>query len=85
MNTLTNLESELRRAEFALQSNGLAYQLDKRIEQELFMVYENLLAAKECKPDSVMAKFFIPVEKQLEDFENKYPEVVSEYYLKHRP
>ena len=53
----------------------------------LFVVYENLLAAnaEECKPNSIMSKFFIPVEKQLEDFENKYPEIVSEYYLKHRP
>ena len=53
----------------------------------LFVVYENLLAAnlEECKPNSIMSKFFIPVEKQLEDFENEYHEIVSEYYFKHRP
>ena len=86
MNTLTNLESEPRRAEFALQSNGLAYQLDKRIEQEFFLVYETLLEAlEECKTNSVLAKFSIDVEKQVKDFEEDYPEVVSEYYLKHRP
>ena len=53
---------------------------------ELFAAYENLLAAlEECKPDSVMARFFIDVKEQLKNFEEAYPEVVSEYYLKHRP
>ena len=47
---------------------------------ELSLVYENLLSALEkSNPDSIMAEFFIPVEKQLEDFENEYPEIVSEY------
>ena len=59
--------------------------MDKRIEQEFFMVYENLLAAKECKPDSVMARFFISIKEQLKNFEEAYPEIVSEYYFKHRP
>ena len=52
---------------------------------ELFAVYENLLAAKDCKPDSVMARFFIDVEQQLKNFEEAYPEIVSEYNFKHRP
>ena len=86
MNTLNKLESEPRRAEFDFQSNKLVYQLDKRIEQEFFPVYETLLEAlEECKTNSVLAKFSIDVEEQLKDFEEKYPEVVSEYYLKHRP
>ena len=57
-------------------------------EQELlFLVYANLLEAnlKGSRSDSIMARFFISVEKQLKDFEEAYPEVVSEYYLKHRP
>ena len=86
MNKLTNLESEPRRVEFDPQSNVLVYQLDKRIEQEFFLVYETLLEAlEECKTNSVLAKFSIDVEKQVKDFEEEYPEVVSEYYLKHRP
>ena len=87
MNTLENLESEPRRAEFDSQSNKLVYQLDKRLEQEFFLVYENLLEAKlkGNKTDSVMARFFISVEEQLKNFEEEYPEVVTEYYLKHRP
>ena len=86
MNKLTNLESEPRRVEFDPQSNVLVYQLDKRIEQEFFLVYENLLAAlEECKPDSVMARFFIDVKEQLKNFEEAYPEIVSEYNFKHRP
>ena len=52
---------------------------------ELFAAYENLLAAKECKPDSVMARFFISTEEQLKNFEEAYPEIVSEYNFKHRP
>ena len=86
MNTLENLESEPRRAEFDFQSNKLVYQLDKRIEQEFFPVYETLLEAlEECKTNAVLAKFSIDVEKQVKDFEKDYPEVVSEYYFSHRP
>ena len=60
--------------------------IDKRIEQEFFLVYETLLEAlEECKTNSVLAKISIDVEKQVKEFEEKYPEVVSEYYLKHRP
>ena len=57
-------------------------------EQELlFVVYENLLEAnlKGDKTDSVMARFFISIKEQLKNFEEAYPEIVSEYYLKHRP
>ena len=59
--------------------------MDKRLE-EFFMVYETLLGVlEECKTNSVLAKFSIDVEKQLKEFEEEYPEVVSEYYFKHRP
>ena len=56
-------------------------------QEMLFVVYENLLAAnlEKNKSDSVMTRFFISVEEQLKNFEEKYPEVVSEYYSKHRP
>ena len=57
-------------------------------EQELlFVVYENLLEAKlkGNKTDSVMTRFFISTEEQLKNFEEAYPEIVSEYYFKHRP
>ena len=57
-------------------------------EQELlFVVYENLLEAKlkGNKTDSVMARFFISINEQLKNFEEAYPEIVSEYYFKHRP
>ena len=53
---------------------------------ELSLVYENLLSALEkSNPDSIMARFFISIEEQLKNFEEAYPEVVSEYYFKHRP
>ena len=59
--------------------------MDKRLE-EFFMVYETLLGVlEECKTNSVLAKFSIDVEKQLKEFEEEYPEVVSEYYFNHRP
>ena len=62
-------------------------------EQELlFVVYANLLEAnlleanlKGNKTDSVMARFFISIKEQLKNFEEAYPEIVSEYYFKHRP
>ena len=57
-------------------------------ELELLLVtYANLLEAnlKGNKTGSVMARFFISTEEQLKNFEEEYPEVVSEYYFKHRP
>ena len=61
-------------------------QITTEKQEMLFMVYENLLESlKEKRTDSIMARFFIPIEKQLEDFEEQYPEIVSEYYFKHRP
>ena len=61
-------------------------QITTEKQEMLFMVYENLLASlEEKRTDSIMARFFIPIEKQLKDFEEEYPEIVSEYYLKHRP
>lgn len=60
--------------------------MEKRLEQEFFLVYETLLGAlEECKANSVLARFSTDVEKQVKDFEEDYPEVVSEYYFKHRP
>ena len=56
-------------------------------EQEmLFVVYENLLAAnlKGNKTDSVMARFFISIKEQLKNFEEDYPEIVSEYHFINR-
>ena len=53
---------------------------------ELSLVYENLLSALEkSNPDSIMSRFFIGVEEQIENFKEGYPEIVSEYYSKHRP
>ena len=60
--------------------------MEKRLEQEFFLVYETLLSVlEECKASQVLDKFSIDVEKQLKEFEEEYPEVVSEYYFKHRP
>ena len=59
----------------------------KELEELLLVVYANLLEAnlKGNKTDSVMARFsFISLEEQLKNFEEEYPEVVSEYF-KHRP
>lgn len=60
--------------------------MEQRLEQEFFLVYETLLATlEECKASPVLASYSIDVEKQVKDFEEDYPEVVSEYYFKHRP
>ena len=61
-------------------------QITTEKQEMLFMVYENLLASlEEKRTDSVMARFFIDVEQQLKNFEEAYPEIVSEYNFKHRP
>ena len=53
---------------------------------ELFAIYKTLLSVlDECKNNKHLAKFSIDVEKQVKDFEEDYPEVVSEYYFSHRP
>ena len=57
-------------------------------ERELLLVaYANLLEAnlKGNKTDSVMTRFFVSIDEQLKNFEEAYPEIVSEYYFKHRP
>ena len=60
--------------------------MEQRLEQEFFLVYETLLATlEECKASPVLASYSIDVEKQVKDFEEEYPEIVSEYYFKHRP
>ena len=95
MNTLNQLEAELNEYSSTPDYEVLALCakqcvkgviMDKRLEQEFFLVYETLLATlEECKTNAMLAKFSIDVEKQVKDFEEDYPEVVSEYYLKHRP
>ena len=60
--------------------------MEQTKEDEFLLAYETLLATlEECKASPVLDKFSIDVEKQLKDFEEEYPEVVSEYYFKHRP
>ena len=55
-------------------------------QEELFLVYETLIATlEECKGSQYLAKFSIDVEKQVKDFEKDYPEIVAEYYFSHRP
>ena len=54
-------------------------------EQVLYMVYDSLLSnMEECRTNPLVAQFSIDVEKQLRDFEEEYPEIVSEYYFKHK-
>ena len=53
-------------------------------EQELLLVvYANLLEAKlkGNKTDSVMTRFFVSIDEQLRNFEEAYPEIVSEYHF----
>ena len=49
-------------------------------EQEYMIVYEHLLAmAKELELDHTLDRFSKSIYKDIEDFEENYPEVVSEY------
>ena len=67
------------------QKGYLMEQTNKK-QKKLFIIYKTLLSILEkCKGSQSLAKFSIDVEKQLKEFEEEYPEVVSEYYFKHRP
>ena len=49
-------------------------------EEEHYLVYEHLLAmAKELELDHTLDRFSKSIYKDIEDFEENYPEVVSEY------
>ena len=68
------------------KQKGYLMEQTNKEQEELFLVYKTLLSVlEECKGSQYLAKFSIDVEKQLEDFEEEYPEIVSEYYFKHRP
>ena len=55
-------------------------------EEQFFLIYKTLLSVlEECKGSQYLAKFSIDIEKQVREFEEEYPEIVSEYYFKHRP
>ena len=54
----------------------------KEEQEELLLVYKTLLSVlEECKGSQYLAKFSIDVEKQVKDFEEDYPEIVSEYHF----
>lgn len=49
-------------------------------EEEHYLVYEHLLAMKkELELDPSLENFSKSIYKDIEDFEESYPEVVSEY------
>ena len=51
-------------------------------QEELLLVYETLIATlEECKASQLLERFSIDVEKQIKDFEEAYPEIVSEYHF----
>ena len=52
---------------------------------ELFAIYKTLLELlDECKNNQHLAKFSDELEKLVNDFEEWYPEIVSEYCYIHR-
>ena len=51
--------------------------MEKRLEQEFFLVYETLLnALEECKTNTVL----VIATRELQIFEMEYPELIEEYY-----
>ena len=53
--------------------------------EELFWIYKTLLElTEECKNNKNLAEFSDEVEKNLRDFEEWYPEIVSEYRFVHK-
>ena len=54
-------------------------------EEQLFLIYKTLLSVlEECKGSQYLAKFSIDIEKQVREFEEEYPEIVSEYHFKNK-
>ena len=54
-------------------------------EEQFFLIYKTLLSVlEECKGSQYLAKFSIDIEKQVREFEEEYPEIVSEYHFKHK-
>ena len=51
---------------------------------ELFEIYETLLELlDECKSNNYLTKFSDVLEKLISNFEEWYPEIVSEYHFIH--
>ena len=65
--------------------NIYIYIKDQTMEQttvELFKIYKTLLELlDECKNNQYLAKFSDELEKLVSDFEEWYPEIVSEYHF----
>ena len=52
-------------------------------EQEFLEIYEGFIdLLKKCNRDPNLSEFSTLTEKQIEKFEEEYPEIVSEYYFK---
>jgi len=53
-------------------------------DEEYALVYEHLLSnVREIKSDPNLAEFLKPAYRELEKFEENYPEIVSEYRFSH--
>ena len=62
-------------------NNSNNVQCDK--EQEYMLVYEHLLAMeRELEIDPTLAEFSEAIYRDIEEFRENYPEIVSEYHFK---
>ena len=56
--------------------------MEERTTVELFKIYKTLLELlDECKNNQYLTKFSDELEKLTSDFEELYPEIVSEYHF----
>ena len=74
--SLSNLKKE---------AEELGYELELAQEQEMFLEYELLLDnLREIEADENLSDFIASAQRDLEQFQENYPEIVSEYSFKNK-
>ena len=74
--SLSNLKKE---------AEELGYELELAQEQEMFLEYELLLDnLREIESDENLSEFISSAQRDLEQFQENYPEIVSEYSFKNK-
>ena len=67
------------------EAEVLNFELKLTEEQEHFLVYEHLLAnLREIESDESLSEFISSAQRDVEEFQENYPEIVSEYGFRNK-
>ena len=67
------------------EAEELNFELKLTEEQEHFLVYEHLLAnLREIEADESLSEFISSAQRDVEEFQENYPEIVSEYGFRNK-